>query len=142
MKKIFFLFAITILSVNFFAQTKHAITVDDLWNMKRIGSFDVSPDGNKIVFDVSSYSMDENTGNTDIRLINSDGTSLKVILDKGKNVSSPQFVNNGKSISYLSNGQLSFADLNGKNTLEIPEFYSGIGAYEFSIDGNNILFSS
>ena len=28
-----------------FPQTKRAINVDDLWAMKRIGSYDISPDG-------------------------------------------------------------------------------------------------
>ncbi len=42
-------------SISLFAQTKHPLTVEDLWTMKRIQNFDVSPDGQKIVFEVQSY---------------------------------------------------------------------------------------
>ena len=59
-----------------FAQTKHPLTVDDLWSMKRIGTFELSPDGKTIAFSVTTYSMDENKGTTNIYLINSDGTNL------------------------------------------------------------------
>jgi len=142
MKKLIFLFTITILTINYYAQSKHAITVDDLWNMKRIGTFDVSPDGSKIIFDISTYNMEENSSNTSIWLINTDGTNLKKILDSERNASSPQFLKNRDGISYLSGGQLYLTDLNKKNETKIPEFYSGIGGYEYSIDGSNILFSS
>lgn len=141
MKKLILL-SIFFLSVITTAQNKHAITVEDLWNMNRIGSFDVSPNNNKIVFDVTSYNMDENKGNTDIWMINFDGTELTKVIDLKTSVSSPQFIENGGSISYLNNGQLFFYNLSKKDTSQLPEFYSGIGGYEFSIDGNNVLFSS
>ena len=142
MKKIFLLLGLIIFNINFFAQIKHAITVEDLWNMKRIGSFDVSPDGNKIIFDATTYSMKENKGNTKIYVINKDGTDFKILIDKEKSVYSPQFIDNGKTISYLLNGKLFFVNMKGETVKEIPELYSGIGGVEFSKDGKNILFSS
>ena len=54
MKRLISLFIILILVTANFAQEKRAITVDDLWNMKRIGSFDVSPDASKIIFDLTT----------------------------------------------------------------------------------------
>ena len=45
---------------------KRPLTIDDLLAMKRTGSFDLSPDGNQIVFDLTTYNMDENKGNSDI----------------------------------------------------------------------------
>ncbi len=142
MKKLLLLITVLLFTTTSYAQNKHAITVDDLWSMKRIGSFDVSPDRNKIVFDLTTYSMEENKGNTDIWIINSDGSGLEKIIDFEASVSSPQFTENGATVSYLREGQLFFFDLVNKKTIGLPEFYSGIGGYEFSIDGNNILFSS
>ena len=46
-----------------YSQTKHPLTVDDLWAMKRIESFDLSPDGKTIAFAATTYNMDENKGN-------------------------------------------------------------------------------
>ena len=58
MKKSLSILFLIIFTVVSFAQEKHAITIDDLLNMKRIGSSDVSPDGKKIVFDLTTYSME------------------------------------------------------------------------------------
>ncbi|MDZ7766935.1 MAG: hypothetical protein U5K00_21385 [Melioribacteraceae bacterium] len=80
MQRITFLFFIVLFSVlQITAQDKRAITIDDLWAMKRIGSFDVSPNGKTIAFDQTIYSFETNKGNTDIYLIDSDGTNLRCI---------------------------------------------------------------
>ena len=84
-----------LLPVLLFAQSKKPLTVDDLWAMKRIGSFNLSPDGKTIVFSVSTYSMNENKGNTDIYLVNSDGTGLRALKSSEKNESSPVFMPDG-----------------------------------------------
>ena len=59
-------------SLSMFSQTKRAITVDDLWAMKRIGSYDVSPDGKTIAYTLTSYTFEANKGHTDIYLIDVD----------------------------------------------------------------------
>ncbi|HEX9253857.1 MAG TPA: S9 family peptidase, partial [Ignavibacteriaceae bacterium] len=66
--KIYFLLLLAI-SITIFPQTKRAINVDDLWAMKRIGTYDVSPDGKKIAYTLTSYTFEANKGNTDIYLI-------------------------------------------------------------------------
>lgn len=62
-----------------FPQTKRAITVDDLWAMKRIGTYDVSPDGKTIAYTLTSYNFEANKGNTDIYLIDIDGKNLRAL---------------------------------------------------------------
>lgn len=57
---------------NIFSQEKHALSVEDLWNMKRIDSFTISEDGKKIIFDVTTYSMDENKGKSNLWIVNTD----------------------------------------------------------------------
>jgi len=139
MKKIIFLFFITIFTITDLAQTKHAITVDDLWNMERIGSFDVSPGGQKIIFSATSYSMEENEGSTNIWLVNSSGSTPKKILTS---VSQAQFTNSGQNIFYIKDGNPFECNLNGKSNKQLSEFYSGINGAEFTKNGKQILFSS
>jgi dipeptidyl aminopeptidase/acylaminoacyl peptidase len=83
MKKCTVIFYFLIFASTLPAQNKRAISVDDLWKMKRINSFDLSADMNKIVFDVTSYDMDENEGQTDIWSINTDGKNLKKLAASG-----------------------------------------------------------
>ena len=60
MKNLFFFILLFPFAIS--SQTKHPLTVEDLWAMKRVGTFDLSPDGNQIVFDLTTYNMDENKG--------------------------------------------------------------------------------
>jgi len=140
MKKFLFLIMVFVMSANFYSQTKHALTVDDIWNMKRIGSFSISPDGNRIIFDATVYNFDENKGATNLWMINTDGTEQKQISDSKKSISSPQFVSD--KIICSKGDQL--YQLSSKDTIKqkLTDFYSGINDAEFSPSGKQILFSS
>ncbi len=123
-----------------FAQTKRALSVEDLWNMKRIGSFSISPDGGKIIFDVTTYNMEENKGNTDIWIVNTNGKDQKEFANFDKSVSSPQFL--GNKIYYYLDNQLFSQIFDDTIKTKITDFYSGINGAEFSTSGKQILFSS
>ena len=90
-----------IITILIFPQSKRAITVDDLWAMKRIGSYSVSPDGKTIAYTLTSYTFEANKGNTDIYLIDTDGKNLRVLKNSEKNESEPKFSPDGKSIASL-----------------------------------------
>lgn len=139
MKRLIPLFIIFILLTVNFAQEKRAITVNDLWNMKRIGSFDVSPDASKIIFDLTTFDMEDNKGQTDIYLIDSDGTKLKRIVESA---SSPQFFDGGKKVYYSKKGQIFVSELNGNNKKQLTNIYTGVSGAELSIDESFLLFSS
>jgi dipeptidyl aminopeptidase/acylaminoacyl peptidase len=139
MRTILAIVSIIIFTTSSFAQEKHAITVDDLWNMKRIGSFDVSQDASKIIFDVTTYSMELNKGQTDIWIINSDGSGLRQIKESA---SLPKFIPGDSKIYFERNEQLFISDLNGKNENQLTDFYSGVSEAELSIDKTHLLFTS
>lgn len=140
MKKI--ILAILLFSITIVPQNKHAISVDDLWAMKRITSFDVSPDGNVIAFSVSSYSFDANKGNSDIYLINSEGSNLRAFKNSDKNELEPKFSPDGLSLSFTRDNQIFVADLSGGNEKQMTDVYSGASDFEWSADGKKILFIS
>jgi len=121
------------------AQEKRAITINDLWNMKRIESYHISPDARKIVFDMTSYDMEENIGQTDLWIINSDGSYLRKIKESA---SSPKFFDGGSKVHFLRDEQIFICDLDGKNENRLSDIYSGVKGAELSIDDNLFLFSS
>lgn len=140
MKKYFFLFIIIPLTL--FSQSKRAMTVDDLWAMKRIGTYDISPDNRTIAFSLTSYSFESNKGNTDIYLINSDGTNLRPFKRSGSNESEPKFSPDGTQIAYTVNGQINVSALNGKGEKQLTDIYTGVSGIKWSDDGKKILFVS
>ena len=132
----------TILSLQLSFAQKKAITIDDLWALKRISSFDVSPDGKKILFAATSFSFETNKGNSDIYLVNSDGSELKVLISSEKGESSPKFVPNSNLISFIKEGQIWVSNFDGSQERQISNFYSGVNDYKWSKYGNKILFTS
>ncbi|PIQ10429.1 MAG: dipeptidyl aminopeptidase, partial [Ignavibacteriales bacterium CG18_big_fil_WC_8_21_14_2_50_31_20] len=124
------------------AQSKRAITVDDLWAMKRVGSVVVSPDGEQVAFTVTQYSMDANSGQTDIYLMNIDGSDVHPILNSEKNESSPSFSPDGKKLSYTFGGQIWQCNLDGTSQEQLTDLYSGASGIRWANDGSKILFVS
>ena len=124
------------------AQTTRPITPDDLWKMKRVGSFDVSPDGGTIVFSLTKYDMENNNGDTDIWLINSDGSELRPLRNSEKSESDPLFLPDGKRISYNFGGQIWTCDLDGSGARQETDVYTGAHGAEWSTDGTKFLFLS
>ncbi|KAF0151626.1 MAG: peptidase S9 prolyl oligopeptidase [Ignavibacteria bacterium] len=110
-----FRFLLIIVSLNFVAAQKRAITIEDLWNMKRMGDYSLSPDGKLIAFAATSFNMETNKGNSDIWIMNSDGTNLRALKYSDAGESAPKFSPDGKKIAYEMKGQIWLCDLDGKN---------------------------
>ncbi|NWF50359.1 MAG: S9 family peptidase [Ignavibacteriaceae bacterium] len=131
-----------LISFSIIAQTRRSINVDDLWAMKRISSFDVSPDGKTIVYTITSYSFEANKGNTDIFMIDSDGKNNRPLKNSDKNESEPEFSPDGKTIAFMRRGQIWQCELDGTNEKQLTDIYSGVSEFEWSPDGKKILFAS
>ncbi len=142
MKRILVLGIMFVLTLGVTAQQKRAITVDDLWAMKRIGNIVVSPNGEQVAFSLTQYSMDANSGQTDIYLMNIDGSDVHPILNSEKSESSPSFSPDGKKISYTFGGQIWQCNLDGTEKEQLTKLYTGASGIRWSNDGNKILFVS
>ncbi|PKL82005.1 MAG: S9 family peptidase, partial [Ignavibacteriae bacterium HGW-Ignavibacteriae-3] len=127
-------------SVN--AQQKRAMTIEDMWNMKRIGAYDVAPDGKTIAFAATSYSMETNKSNSDIWLISPDGNNLRPFKNTEAGESSPKFSPDGKKIAYSKKGQIWISNIDGSDDRQLTDLYSGASGMVWSRDGNKILFVS
>jgi len=142
MQKLFLIIFISIFSfLQLSAQDKHPITIDDLWAMKRVGSFDISPDGKTIAFDQTNYSFETNKGNTDIYLIDADGNNLRPFKNSDANESSPKFSPDSR-LSFQRGGQLWIADIDGSNEKQLTDIYTGASGIVWANDGSKFIFTS
>src|ERR1039458_7851760 len=136
------LLALLLLPFLVLPQNKRPLTVEDLWNVKRVGSFNVSPDGKMIAFELTTYSMDENKGITKIYVMGTDANNLHLLNDSATNETEPAFTPNGKKISFIRDGQIWTCNLDGTSEEKLTYIYSEASGYRWSSDGKNILFVS
>ena len=125
-----------------YSQSKHPLTVDDLWAMKRVGAYDLSPDGKTLAFQVTSYNVSENKGNSDIYLVNSDGSDLRPLKNSDKNESGPAFSPVGKKIAFIRDGKIWTCSYDGSGEELIADISTGASGIVWSADGSKILFAS
>ncbi len=143
MNKLILILLLSLLTIsNFYAQKKHELTVDDLWALKRLNSFDISPDGKTIAFDFTQYDMEKNAGQSDIWLIDSDGKNLRPLKNTDKSESEPKFTFDGKQISYIYDDQIWLCNLDGTGNAKLTELHTGVSGVEWSKDGRRLLFVS
>ncbi len=138
-KLLLFLLLIPFIS---YSQSKHPLTVDDLWAMKRVGTYDLSPDGKTIAFQVTSYNVSENKGNSDIYLVDSDGSDLRPLKNSDKNESGPAFSPDGKKIAFTRDGKIWTCGYDGSGEELIADISTGASGIVWSSDGSKILFAS
>ncbi len=141
MKRFFLILILSISALTISAQ-KRAMTIEDMWNMKRITGFNLSPDGKSIVFAATSYDMDKNKGNSDIWMISSEGKYLHAIKNSEAGESAPKFTTDGNKISYEFKNNIWLCDLDGSNNVQLTDLYTGASGLVWSKDGKFALFVS
>ena len=128
---------------------KQEITIQDgrltpeiLWAMGRIGSSSVSPDGKRIAYTVSYYSVKENKGHTVIYVMNADGTGNTLLTTTAASESSPVWMKDGSTLAFLSGGQIWKMNPDGTDRKQLSSYEGGIEGFAFSPDETKVLFIS
>ncbi len=132
---------------NTVGQNKRLVTAEDLWNMKRVSSLNVSPDGKFGCFVVSEYNIKENKGNSDLWLIDLASNKIKRLTTNVGSDNSPVWHPNSRTIAFISKRegdypQLYQIDIDGGEASLITEMPLGISNPKYFSDGKRIAFSS
>ncbi|NDV47170.1 S9 family peptidase [Paludibacter sp. 221] len=120
------------------------MTPEVLWSFGRIGGVNVSPDGKKIVYTVSYYSVPENKSNSEIFVMNADGSDKKQITRTPYREAAPKWMNDNEYIAFLSNEsgsmQLWKMKADGSGRKQLTDREGGLSDYAFSPDESKLLF--
>ena len=130
------------------AQDKAPFTAERSWQIQRIGSPAVSPDGKMIVAPVTRYDLKDNKGLTDLWLWSADGKVERALTTNPASDSSPLFSPDGQSLAFVSqrNGdtapQLYVMPLAGGEATRVTNVPTGVGQPMWFPDGRRIAFLS
>lgn len=146
-----FLFVLTLFSsIAVAAQTKKAITHEDMWMMKRVGAPEISPDGKWVVFSVLDPAYDEKDQNNDLWIVSSDGISKpRKLTGTRSGESSYCWSPDSKQVAFTAKregdevAQLYIINMaEGGEAQRITNLSTAVAVPKWSNDGTMILFTS
>ena len=128
------------------AQDRRTIEVDDLFNIQRVGSPQVSPDGERIAYTVSTTSLEDERSYTRIWMVPSAGGEAIPLTAEGKSAGSPDWSPDGKYFSFTASrdggrSQVWVMDQRGGEAYALTDVEQGVGGYSWSPDGTRLLLS-
>jgi dipeptidyl aminopeptidase/acylaminoacyl peptidase len=122
------------------------LTPEALWAMGRIGSSSVSPDGKRIVYTVSYYSVKANKSHTVIYIMNADGSENTLLTTGAASEMEPAWIKGGQKIAFLTSeggsSQIWEMNIDGSGRKQLSNYEGDIEDFRFSPDGSKVVFIS
>ena len=114
------------------------MTPEALWAMGRIGGYEASPDGQKIVYQVGYYSVKANKSQQKICIINADGTSQQTLTTGTKSETDPTWLD-GETIAFLTGGEIWTMKADGTNRRQVSKTDGAVEGFLFSPDRQKVI---
>lgn len=138
-----FVFLCTTLTGNLMAQK--TFTAEDLYSLKRVGEFVVSPTGNWVVYKLGTPSLEDNRIYNDLYAVSLDGKeTIQLTSDKSADYN-PVFSPSGSLLAYIStkdgSPQVYIMDFPKGTPTKVTSIEAGVSNLSISPDGKNFMFS-
>ena len=119
------------------------MTPEVLYSFGRIGDVVLSPDKSKILYQVTYVSIDQNSTNPELFVMDADGENKKRLTFTNARESNPQWIRNGERIAFLSNesgsSQIWTIKPDGSGMRQISDVKGGVNGFVFSPDEKRVL---
>ncbi|HEY4998256.1 MAG TPA: hypothetical protein VII36_03895, partial [Usitatibacter sp.] len=132
--------------------TPHPIDIETLWQMERVASVGIAPDGSAAVCAITTYSMEENKGSTSLWLLPSASCAPRRLTHCGEKDAHPAWSPQGDRIAFLAKReqegrkdgepQLYVIGARGGEAERKSNFLPGIDSFKWMPDGKRIVFVS
>ena len=115
-----------------------------LYSFGRVGEVKVSPDKSRFIYQVTYVSIQDNKTNSELFVMNSDGTEKKQLTITNNRETNPVWINDGDKIAFLGNetgtSQIWSMNPDGGGMTQISNIDGGINGFSMSPDGKKVLF--
>ncbi len=123
-------------------------TAEAMWQLQRLGTPDISPDGRLSVVPVTRYDVDKNKGDTDLWLVPTKPGKARQLTTSGGSASSPVWSPDGEMIAFVGKRgddkqqQLYVIAVNGGEARRVTNVPTGVIAPKWFPDSRRIAFLS
>ena len=119
--------------------TNDRMTPETLWAMGRIGGATASPDGKTVAYQVGYYSVKQNKSHQMLYTQTADGKQQTVLTTSAKSETDPAWIEGGKRIAFLTDGQLWSMAPDGTDRRQLTKSDIDIEGFKFSPDGKKVI---
>lgn len=121
-----------------------ALTIDDLFKIKRVGDPQISPEAKWIAYTVTDVDLEKDESETRVWMVPVSGGEALPMTGRGSSASQPRWSPDGKYLSFLAgrNGEKSqvwILDRRGGEAQQLTEVAQGVRGYEWAPDGKRLL---
>jgi dipeptidyl aminopeptidase/acylaminoacyl peptidase len=141
-------FLLLLLATASSAAVKHAITPQDLWAMKRLGSPTLSPDGKTALFTVQEWSVEKDKSTTNLWLVDVGSATPRRLTTAQAGDLAPAWSPDGRQVAFVSkrgddeNASLYVMPVDGGEPEKILELPFAVGTPKWMPDGKGILVTT
>lgn len=115
------------------------MTPETLWAFGRLGSFAVAPDGKRIVYTTTHYDIPENSGFSDLYIMDADGANVKRLTATAARESAPAWLPSGREVAFLRDGILWNIDPDSGTERQVSHLREPVLGFLYAPAGDKIL---
>ena len=147
--KLYPIVAILLLPILNFAQTSKLrnLQPNDVYRLSNIGSPKISPEGNWVLYNLSTVDSLKDKYTSKLYMISADGKETVGLTEQTKGVSNYNWSPDGKYISFLSSGkeaeegsQFFLMDRRGGEPVQLTHIKGELESYNWVSDGKKVIF--
>ena len=115
------------------------MTPEALWAMGRIGSYEASPDGSKVVYQVGYYNVKANKSKQVLYVMNADGSdNHQLTPNTQKSETDPTWID-AETIAFVTEGEIWTMKSDGSNRRQLSKTDGKVEGFKFSPDRKQVI---